>query len=233
MILDGLAEGFSLLIGLDPEVWSAIRVSLVVSFAATLASAVLALPLAIWVGLWSFPGRGAVESVLNTLMALPTVVVGLIVYAMISRSGPLGHTGLLYTPWAMVIGQTVLAFPLMAALGVAALRQMDPRIRMTALALGAGGVRAAFSVVWQGRLALIAAAAAGFGRVFSEVGISMMLGGNIRGVTRNIPTGIAFETGRGEFARGVALGVVLLVVAFVVNLLVQAMRTSKRSKGRA
>ncbi len=230
MIWDGISEGFALLVSFDPDVWSAIRVSLTVSLSSTLVAAILALPVAVGVGLWTFPGRGAVEGVLNTLMALPTVVVGLVVYAIISRSGPLGSAGLLYTPWAMMIGQVMLAFLLMAALGVASLRQVDPRVRLTAMSLGAGTLRAALTVVWEGRTALAAAAAAGFGRVFAEVGVSMMLGGNIRGATRNISTGIAFETGRGEFARGVALGCVLLAVALALNLVVQWWKPSAKAQ---
>jgi tungstate transport system permease protein len=120
----------------------------------------------------------------------------------------------------MVVGQVLLAFPIVTALSVAAIRQVDPRVRLTALAMGAGSLRSTLTVMGVGRRAVMAAVVAGFGRVFAEVGISMMLGGNIKGYTRNITTGIAFETGRGEFARGVALGVVLLAVALLVNLAV-------------
>jgi tungstate transport system permease protein len=229
MVAEGLQEGFGLLFGLDPDVWSAVRVSLMVSSISTAVAAALAFPVALGVGLWSFPGRGVVESLLNTMMALPTVVVGLVVYGMISRSGPLGEFGILYTPTAMVVGQAVLAFPLMAALGVASLRQVDRRVRETTLAMGGGEFRAAVEVAWEGRVALLSALVAGFGRVFAEVGVSMMLGGSIRGYTRNLPTGIAFETGRGEFARGVALGVVLLTVALAVNLALQIWRPRRES----
>jgi tungstate transport system permease protein len=220
MIWEGIREGFALLFSLDPDVWSAIEVSLRVSTTSTLISTLLALPVALYLAHSRFPGHGLVVGILNTLMALPTVLVGLVVYALLSRSGPLGHTGILYSPSAMVVGQVLLAFPIVTALSVAAIRQVDPRVRLTALAMGAGSLRSTLTVMGVGRRAVMAAVVAGFGRVFAEVGISMMLGGNIKGYTRNITTGIAFETGRGEFARGVALGVVLLAVALLVNLAV-------------
>jgi tungstate transport system permease protein len=220
MILEGIREGFSLLFSFDPEVWGPIRVSVAVALFSTLIAAMLALPAGLWIGLSKFRGRRALVSLLNTLMALPTVLVGLVVYAFLSRRGPMGSMDLLYTQTAMVIGQVILAFPIIAALCAAAVERADPRVQQTMLGLGAGRLRAALVVAAENRSALAAAIAAGFGRVFAEVGISMMVGGNIRGHTRNITTGIAFETGKGEFALGVALGVVLLVVALAVNLVV-------------
>ncbi len=217
MIAEGVVEGLRLLFSFDPQVWRPIAVSLSVSGTATVLAAALGLPLGLAVGLGSFRGRRLVIGLLNTCLALPTVLVGLVVYAFISRQGPLGSLELLYTPAAMIIGQTLLALPIIAALCAAALERADPRVRLTALALGAGRWRAALAVAAEARAALVAAVAAGFGRVFAEVGISMILGGNIRGATRNITTGIAFETGKGEFARGVALGVVLLAVALAIN----------------
>lgn len=217
MLLDGIWEGLRMLVGFAPEVWGPIGVSLWVSTSSTLIAAALALPAGLAVGLGTFRGRRVVISLLNTLLALPTVLVGLVVYAMLSRRGPLGSWELLYSPTAMVIGQVILAFPIITAFCAAALERSDPRVRQTVLGLGAGRLRAALVVAREYRAALAAAVAAGFGRVFAEVGISMMLGGNIRGYTRNITTGIAFETGKGEFALGVALGVVLLCVALAVN----------------
>jgi tungstate transport system permease protein len=226
MILEGIREGFGLLWRLDPETWAAVRVSVVTATASTVLATALALPAAMLVGLGRFRGRGALDSLLRTLMSLPTVMVGLVLYAFLSHDGPLGGLGLLYTPTAMVLGQVVLACPLMAALGVVALRQADPRVRLTALGLGAGRLHAAWTVVTAHRAALWVAVAAGFGRVFSEVGVALMLGGNIRDYTRSITTGIAFETGKGEFARGVALGVVLLAVALGVNLAAGRLRAA-------
>ncbi len=220
MILEGLREGVALLLRLDPEVVGPIQVSLGVSGCATIIATALGIPLGMLIGLSRFTGKRLVLGLLNTLMALPTVLVGLLLYALLSRQGLLGTADLLYTKGAMVVGQVVLALPLITALAAAAVQQADPRIRQAALGLGASQMRAGYAVAGRSRAALVAGAAAGFGRVFTEVGISMMVGGNISGETRNITTGIAFETGKGEFARGVALGVVLLAVALLVNLMV-------------
>ncbi len=217
MILEGLRRAFEMLLSFDPQVWGPVRVSLEVSCVATLLAAVAAIPLGVVIGLSRFAGRRIIVSVLNTMLALPTVLVGLLVYGLISRSGPLGAWDILYTPTAMIIGQTILAMPMICAFTVASVERSDPRIRLSMLSLGAGRIKASVAVALENRAALAAALAAGFGRVFSEVGVAMMLGGNIRGYTRNITTGIAFETGKGEFALGVALGTVLLVVALAVN----------------
>lgn len=217
MILEGIRRALEMLVSLDPEVWGPVWVSLKVSSTATLLAALVALPLGIVIGLSRFAGRRVVVSLLNTLLALPTVLVGLVLYGLLSRSGPLGTLHILYTPLAMTLGQTVLALPMICAFAVASVERSDPRIRLTMLSLGAGRLRAAAAVAMESRAALAAALAAGFGRVFSEVGVAMMVGGNIRGYTRTITTGIAFETGKGEFALGVALGLVLLAVALVVN----------------
>jgi tungstate transport system permease protein len=217
MIVEGVTQGFSLLWSFEPGVWHPILLSLTVAGLSILLATLLALPVGMWVGLGTFRGRRVLVSLLNTLMALPTVLVGLIIYGVICRQGPLGTLDLLYTPSAMVIGQVILAFPIVAGLCAASLEKADPRVQRTMLGLGAGRLRAALAVVAESRATLAAAVAAGFGRVFSEVGISMMLGGNVRAYTRNITTGIAFATGKGEFAMGVALGVVLLIVAMVIN----------------
>jgi tungstate transport system permease protein len=219
VILDGLRRAFALLVGLDAEVWGIVWVSLSVSIVATIIAALAALPVGVLVGLGRFRGRALLVTLLNTAMAMPTVLVGLVLYALLTRRGPLGSLDLLYTRTAMVIGQALLAFPLIAALAAAALEKTDPRILATARTLGASRARAALTVIAERRQVIAATLAAGFGRVFAEVGVSMMVGGNIRGHTRNITTGIAFETGRGEFALGLALGVVLLVVALVLNAL--------------
>lgn len=231
MIADALQTALGLLARLDPDVLDAARVSITVSGAATLMALALGLPLGVLVGLSRFRGRRAVVALINALMALPTVVVGLVVYALLSRSGPLGDAGLLYTRAAMVVGQAVLAFPIVAGLAIGALEHLDPRLRPTIWTLGAGRLATAWLVVREGRFALLAAGAAAFGRVFSEVGVSMMLGGNLRGETRNLATGIALETGKGEFALGLALGVVLLGVALAVNGAVAVLRAAERRPG--
>jgi tungstate transport system permease protein len=162
---------------------------------------------------------------MNTLMALPTVVVGLFVFSLIANRGPFGGLNLLFTPWAMILGQAVLAAPIIAALTLAAVEGADPRIADTALTLGATRARASWALLSESRLAVLAAVTAGFGRVFAEVGVSMMLGGNIKNYTRNITTTIALQSSMGEFALGLALGIVLLTVAFGLNLAVQLLRS--------
>jgi tungstate transport system permease protein len=221
-------EGLRLLVSTDPEVWEPVRVSVTVSMASTTIATLLAVPAALVLSQARLRGRSVADGLLGTLMALPTVLVGLLVYALLRRAGPLGSLEVLYTPGAMVAGQAILAFPIITGLAAAALDQADPRVRLTLQGLGAGALRTAMGVASSCRAALAAAVVSGFGRVFAEVGISMMLGGNIRGYTRNITTGIAFETGRGEFARGVALGVVLLAVALAVNTAVLLLRGRRR-----
>jgi tungstate transport system permease protein len=220
-IIDGFREAIRLILRLDPEVVGISLVSLRVASSSTLIASCLGIPCGFCIAWAKFRGKRLVVTALNTLHALPTVVVGLMVYSLLSRRGPLGSLNLLYTPAAMVIGQAILAFPIVTALSMAAVRSTDIRARETALTLGASGRQAARAVVGEARFALLAAVIAGFGRVFAEVGVSMMLGGNIRFYTRNIPTAIALETGRGEFALAIALGIILLTVAFAVNVTLQ------------
>jgi tungstate transport system permease protein len=181
-------------------------------------AAAVGIPAGTLLGLGRFTGRRVVLTLLNTLMALPTVVVGLVIYGFLSRQGPLGPLGLLFTPVAMIIGQTVLSAPIVANYTVAAVAGADPRIMTTALTLGASRLRAAWQLLLEVRFGVMAAVVAGFGRVIAEVGVAMMLGGNIRGYTRTMTTAIALETSKGEFAFGLALGLVLMTVALVVNL---------------
>jgi tungstate transport system permease protein len=218
-ILAGLSEAVKKIVSLDPEVIRITSVSIKISTTSIILAALTGVPFGFYVAIRDFWGKRAVITVLNTLMALPTVVVGLLVYSLISRRGPLGTVGLLYTPWAMIIGQTILAFPIVAALSLSATQGIDKRVEKTALTLGANNLQTALFILMEGKFALLTAIIAGFGRVFAEVGVSMMLGGNIRGFTRNITTAIAFETGKGEFALGIALGMILLTVAFSINIL--------------
>lgn len=220
----GLEEAIRLILHLDPEVMAISLLSIRVSALSTSIASLLGVPLGCCIALNEFRGRTALITTLNTLLALPTVVVGLLVYALISSRGPLGSLHLLFTPCAMVLGQFVLVLPLVTALSVSAVQGVDRRARETALALGATGCQAARAVMGEGRFALLAAIIATFGRVFAEVGVSVMLGGNIRWYTRNITTAIALETGRGEFALALALGIILLAVAFVINIVFQHMQ---------
>ncbi len=216
-LLEGIRQAAMLLVRLDGEVLGITAISLKISSIAILCSSVIAVPLGFAIGIHSFRGKNSIITLLNTLMAFPTVVVGLIVYSMVSHNGPLGPLGLLFTPGAMIIGQFILATPIIMALTISATQGIDDRIRKTATVLGANSFQSACMVVREARFALIAAVVAGFGRIIGEVGSSMMLGGNIRGYTRNIPTAIALETSKGEFSLGIALGVILLGVALVVN----------------
>lgn len=203
---------------MDQEVYTTVWTSLYVSIWSVLFASLVGIPAGILIGIGAVPFKGALTTTLNTLMALPTVVVGLVVYAMISRQGPLGQLGLLFTPKAIVIGQTLLAIPLVANYTLSTIAGADKRILPTALTLGAGPFQGILQLVREQRYGIMAAVIAGFGRVIAEVGAAMMLGGNIRGYTRTMTTAIAMETSKGEFAFGLALGIILMAVAFIVNL---------------
>jgi len=217
-IFDSLKTAFVLILSWDPEVYKTVWTSLYVSLIAIVFSTVAGVPAGMAIGLGQFPGRRAVITLLNTLMALPTVVIGLVVYGFFSRSGPLGQFGLLFTPTAMVVGQIILATPIIANYTLGALSASDSRIMPTALTLGASTSRGALLLMQEIRFGVMAAIIAGFGRIIAEVGVAMMLGGNIRGYTRTMTTAIALETSKGEFAFGLALGIFLLSVALLINM---------------
>jgi len=216
-LADSLLSAVHLLWSLDPDLYTVIFVSLKVSLTSTLLASLLGIPAAFFVVFKEFRGKRAAMTILNTLMALPTVVIGLLVYAFLSRRGLLGSLNLLYTQTAMVIGQVILIFHIATSLTIAAIARVDRRYRMTALTLGATPVQAAVVVFREARFAVVAAVIAAFGRVISEVGISMMLGGNAKGYTRTMTTAMALEYDKGEFVLGVALGLVLLFLSFSVN----------------
>lgn len=210
-------EAFRLLFAFDPQLWGVIWVSLRVSLLALLIAAPLAIVLGFLLATVPFRGRRAAVIVLQSFLSFPTVVVGLVLYVLLARSGPLGSLGLLYTQEAMILGQAVIAFPVLAAFTLAAVQGADRIVRETALSLGASRSRAAFTTLFEVRFAVMAGLFNGFGRVISEVGCAMMVGGNIAGLTRNIPTAISLETAKGEFAQGIALGFVLIVFALGIN----------------
>ncbi len=199
----------------------AIGVSLRTSGLAALLASLLAVPAALFLAGQEFRGKRAVLLINQTWMAAPTVVIGLLFYFLLSRSGPLGRFGLLYTQTAMTIGQVFLILPLITGFSYTALRQVDRRARLTALTLGASRRQASWVVLREAKFALLVAVLAGFARAVSEVGIAMMLGGNIRNATRNITTAIALETAKGEFKNGVILGAILLIITLGINILVQ------------
>ncbi|PLX87412.1 MAG: ABC transporter permease [Desulfuromonas sp.] len=217
-LTDSLLTAIELIIGFDVEVRMTAWTSLYTSSCAIVLASLLGVPIGLWLGISLFRGRRLLITLLNTLMALPTVVVGLLLFGLFSRQGPLGSFGLLFTPMAMIAGQMVLATPIVANYVLAAVAGADDRIINTALTLGATRLQAALQLLREIRFGVMAAVIAGFGRVIAEVGVAMMLGGNIRGTTRTMTTAIALETSKGEFAFGLALGLVLLGVALLVNL---------------
>ena len=192
--------------------------SLQVSTIATLVSLLIGLPFGTWLALGDFRGRSFILSVVNTGMALPPVVVGLVVAMTLWRSGPLGSLKLIYTPWAIIIAQTIISAPVVTGLTAAALAALDPRLQQQLLGLGASRPQMIWMLWREARLPLLAALMAGFGSVISEVGASMMVGGNIRGQTRVLTTAIVLETSIGEFERALALSALLLVITYLINL---------------
>ncbi|MFQ5656076.1 MAG: ABC transporter permease [Candidatus Methylomirabilales bacterium] len=222
-LLEGLRQAGILIFTFDPGVYRITWLTLQVSLTAILLASAAGIPLAVLLVEGNFPGRESVITLFSALMALPTVVVGLSVFAFLSRQGPLGDLELLFTPTAIVIGEFILAIPIVVALTIAALKAADPRVRETALTLGASRSRAAFTIVVETRYAVAAAILAGFARVVTEVGSALIVGGNIRGYTRTLATAIALETGKGEFAFAVALGTILILLSFATNIALRMM----------
>ena len=218
---EGMSRAFHLIVSADREVFRIVFFSLRVSLTAALIACLLGVPVGFFVAVAEFGGKRTVRVVLNTLMAVPTVVIGLTLYSILYRQGVLGRLGLLFTPTAIVLGQIVLATPIVAALTVSSVGQLELEIKRTAMTLGASPLQALAAIARESRYALLVAFSAGFGRVIAEVGSAMMLGGNISGYTRTMTTAIALETGKGEFGLGIALGILLLLVALSINLLVQ------------
>lgn len=201
----------------DETLWGIIWISVKVCFLALLLASPPAILLGFVLGSFKFPGRRMLIILVQTLLALPTVVIGLILYMLLSRQGPFGEMHLLFTQEAMIIGQAVLAFPILAALTLSAVQGVDKRVAETARTLGASKLRVMLTMLLEVRFAVMAAMVSGFGRVISEIGCAMMVGGNIANVTRNITTAIALETSKGEFIQGIALGIVLVIIALGIN----------------
>lgn len=220
-ISNGLIKAAGLILSFDPELYSIILLSLKVSGGAVLIASMTGVPFGAACALRRFPGRRAVVLLLNTFMGFPPVVAGLLIYLLLSRSGPLGFMGLLYSPGAMVVAQSVIAFPIVAGLSWSAAVSVSPSIEETALTLGASGFAVDWRVISEARMQILAAVIAGFGRAIAEVGAVLIVGGNIAGYTRVMTTTIAMETGKGSFELAIALGVVLLLVAFLVNVLLR------------
>ena len=229
LIWQGIKEAIRLILSGDPGVLQITWLSLRISGSATLLSLLVGIPAGVGLALAKFPGRGLLIALVNTGMGLPPVVVGLFVSIFLWRSGPLGSLGLLYTPTAIVIAQFVIAAPIVVGLTVAAMQQLNPKLRLQLLALGASRWQLLWLLMREARLPLLAAVMAGFGGVISEVGASMMVGGNLLGQTRVLTTATVLETGKGNFDVAIALSLILLALVFGVNYLL----TCVQQRGRA
>ena len=223
-ILTGILQAFVLLFSGDPQTYSAVAATLKVSTASMATSLTLGIPMGFALGYFTFPGKNQARLVVDTLLSLPTVFIGLVVYALVSRRGPLGDYGLLFSISGMAIGQTLLALPVVIALTATAVESADRNLRTTLISLGARRRQMVLTSLWEVRHGILAGALTAFGRVMTEVGIAMMVGGNIKWHTRTITTAIALETGKGMFATGIALGLVLLILAFLFNSAVSFLR---------
>lgn len=230
VLFQGIREALRLLCSLDREVLTITFLSLKVSGLATLISVGIGMGLGTMVALTDFPGKRLVVSIVNTGMGLPPVVVGLFVTIMLWRSGPLGALEILYTPTAMVAAQTVIAFPIVMGITIAAIQNLPPNLKLQILALGATRTQMIWLLIREARLPLLAAVMAGFGGVISEVGASIMVGGNIKGYTRVLTTATVMETGKGNFDTAIALGLILLGLCFGVNYLLTLIQQRERPR---
>jgi len=217
-ILEGFIKAFSLIVQLDRELLSIILLSLEVSGSALVIASFLGIPAGSILGLKKFRGRGFIISLSNTFMGLPPVVVGLFVYLLLSRRGPLGFMALLYTPSAMITAQTILVFPIVTSLCHSAVISVDPIIRQAAVTLGATPFQAALTVIKESRYGILSGVIAGLGRAMGEVGAILIVGGNIAGYTRVMTTTIALETDKGNFELALALGIILLIISLLINI---------------
>jgi tungstate transport system permease protein len=223
-LFDSLISAVLMAFSLDRELYEIVWVSLSVAGSSTILSSLIGIPLGVAIAFETFTGKRLVITFLNTMLTLPTVTIGLFVYALISRRGILGPLDLLYSQKAIIIGQTILIIPIITTFTISAINQIDGRYRKAAMTLGANRFQAALVVFREARYGLIAAVVAAFGRVISEVGISMMLGGNAKGFTRTITTAMALEYDKGEFILAVALGMILLLLSFSLNLIFHALQ---------
>ena len=230
LILEGLKKAFWLLVTFDPEVFSITLLSLEVSGTATLISLFFGISVGSTVALARFPGRRIAVSLINTGMGLPPVVVGLFVTIFLWRNGPLGFFKILYTPTAMILAQTVIATPIVMGITLAAMQQLPTKLRLQILALGATRLQMVWILIREARLPLLAAVMAGFGGVISEVGASIMVGGNIKGYSRVLTTATVMETSRGNFDVAIALGIILLLFAYLINLILTHVQQRERPR---
>jgi tungstate transport system permease protein len=230
LILEGIKKAFWLLVTFDPEVIGITLLSLKVSGIATLISIVIGISIGVAVALSRFAGKRIVISLINTGMGLPPVVVGLFVTIFLWRNGPLGFWGILYTPAAMIIAQAIIATPIVMGITLAAIQQLPKKLRLQILALGATPLWMVWLLIKEAKLPLLAAVMAGFGGVISEVGASIMVGGNIKGYSRVLTTATVMETSRGNFDIAIALGIILLLLAFLINLILTQIQQRERPR---
>jgi len=230
LILEGIKKAFWLLITFDPEVMGITLLSLQVSGIATLISLVIGISVGVTVALSRFFGKRIVVSLINTGMGLPPVVVGLFVSIFLWRNGPLGFLGILYTPLAMIIAQTVIAAPIVMGITLAAIQQLPQKLRLQILALGATRFQMVWILIKEAKLPLLAAVMAGFGGVISEVGASIMVGGNVKGYSRVLTTATVMETSRGNFDIAIALSIILLLLAYLINLILTHIQQRERPR---
>jgi tungstate transport system permease protein len=223
-LLEPTRQAFVLLLSGDPRLLGAIWLSLWVSVVAIALVTPPSVALGFLLAKKRFPGQRPAVVLVQAMLSFPTVVIGLLLYLLLSRRGPFGEFGLLFTPWAIMFGYMAIAFPILVVFTISAVQGADPRVFETARALGAGRLRASLTTLREVRFGILAAVVNGFGRAISEVGCAIMVGGNIAGLTRNIPTAIALETTKGEFAQGIALGFVLMVVALGINVLLAVLQ---------
>jgi tungstate transport system permease protein len=223
-IIDSFSKALFLILNLNKDLVEIIILSIKVSGTALVAATMIGLPLSGFLGFREFPLKGMIVSLFNTFMGLPPVVVGLFVYLLLSRSGPLGFLGLLYTPSAMVIAQTILAFPIVVSLCHSALVSVDPLVRQASMTLGATPFQISMTIVREARYGIMSGIIAALGRVMAEVGAILIVGGNIAGYTRVITTTIALETDKGNFELALALGIILLLISLSINLVLHSIQ---------
>jgi len=218
LLWDGVSQAFWLIVKGDREVWRIVLLSLQVSSSATLISVLIGIPVGAFLGLSRFKGSMLTIALINTGMSAPPVVVGLLVSIVLWRSGPLGVLNLIYTPAAMIVAQVIIATPIITGVSMAAIAQLDPKLRLQMLGLGASRLQMLWTLFQEARLPLLTAVMAGFGGVISEVGAVMMVGGNIKDHTRVLTTSIVMEAGRGNFGLAIAMGIILIAIAFLITL---------------
>ena len=223
-IVEGFLTAVHLIVTLDPDVYEVAFRSIYITLSATLIASIISIPIALFLAFRTFPGKRTIINLIHTLYALPTVLIGLVVFLMLSRQGPFGFLGLLFTPGAMIIGQVILVIPIIIGLTYSALVAMDPVIKDTIISLGANYFQFMASILKEIRFVVYATVAMAFGRAISEVGAAIMIGGNIRGYTRVLTTSIALETSMGNIEFSMALGIILLFIALVVNFVMTSIR---------